>query len=389
LDSRDSSEKLSRVVIPPGKQVQANRLARTGRLLTFFKGLLFAAVLAGLIVNSVLTGLPLYYQLPPMPSLLVNGLILIGIFWLLSIPFDFYKDFILARRYGLSVQGFGAWLSSYIRNIILISVLAVGLVAIVYLAIVLYPEIWWLLIWAFLMIVSIILNLLLPGVLTPLFFKSEPISDKNLKKRFLTLSANAGVSIKGVYRVGLSDKETTANAALVGIGKGKRILLSDTLLTQYSDDEIEAVIAHELGHIKNRDTAGMFLFQTVVIFACLWLTAVIVKALTTPLGFDGIEDVAILPLFVLVFVTVNIIFTPLSNALMRSFEIAADDFALRLTRNPEAFIAMITKLNEQNPGETLPPLWVEFLLNDHPVYHRRISYAKGFILDREERQVKE
>ena len=139
------------------------------------------------------------------------------------------------------------------------------------------------------------------------------------------------------------------------------------------------IIAHELGHLKNRDGAGVFLFQALILFACLWITAIVCATLAEPLGFSGIGDIAMLPLMILVFALVNMIFSPLSNAVMRSFETAADDFAIRLTGNPSAFISMLTKLMRQNLAEVNPPLWVEFLLYDHPGYYRRLSYARRFM----------
>jgi STE24 endopeptidase len=165
----------------------------------------------------------------------------------------------------------------------------------------------------------------------------------------------------------------------MGMGKTKRVALSDTLLAEYSPEEIETVIAHELGHHKNRDFIGIFFFQALILFTCLWMTDITADALAELLGFSGVGDVAMLPLLVLTFAAINLMLVPVSNAVMRSFELAADDFAIRLTGNPQAFISMLTKLTEQNLGEVNPPLWVELLLDDHPGYYRRISYARRFI----------
>ena len=128
----------------------------------------------------------------------------------------------------------------------------------------------------------------------------------------------------------------------------------------------------------------MFLFQALIIFACSVDNRRLRWRFGSPLGYSGIGDVALLPLMALVFAAVNMVFTPVSNAVMRSFETAADDFAIRLTGNPAAYISMITKLMRQNLAEVNPPLWVEFLLYDHPGYYRRISYAGSFMREKTE-----
>ncbi len=372
-------EKLSRPVIPEKRQLNANRFARISRLLSFFKAALFAAFLAWLILSGISAQIVGYINLPLIPAAAVYSLILIVVYGVLSTPVNFYKGFILDRRYGLSVRSFGNWLAGYIQSAFLMSILVISVVTAAYWAISILPDLWWLAVWGILMFISLVLNLLLPGVLIPMFYKTKRLANEDLERRFRALADKAGVNIRGIYEIEFSDKQTTANAALTGIGRAKRILLSDTLLVDYSAEEIEAVIAHELGHLKNRDGAGIFLFQALIIFSCLWLTAIFGGALAQPLGFSGIGDIAMLPLMILVFAVISMIFTPVSNAVMRSFEMAADDFAIRLTGNAPAFISMLAKLVQQNLGEVNPPLWVEFLLYDHPGYYRRLSYARRFL----------
>ena len=377
-------QKLSSPVIPANRQLKANRFARISRRLSFFKALLFTALLILLTFSGFSSKIIIYLDLPLITSAIVYALILTVAYLVLVTPLDTYKGFVLARRYGLSTQSFGNWLGGYIQSVLLVSILVIAVVVAVYWAISVLPEIWWLLVWGILMVVSLLLNLLLPGIIIPRFYETRPLDDEDLRQRFYALVKKAGVSVKGIYTIKFSSKRTTANAALVGIGGSKRILLSDTLLADYPVEEIEAVIAHELGHLKNRDGAGIFLFQALIIFACLWITAVSVGDLAVPLGYSGIGDVALLPLLALVFAIINTVFTPVSNAVMRSFETAADDFAIRLTGNPSAYISMITKLMRQNLAEVNPPLWVEFLLYDHPGYYRRISYAKSFMREKTE-----
>jgi STE24 endopeptidase len=372
-------EKLSTPVISANRQLKANRFARISRRISFFKALLFAAFLTWLALGGFSAQVVVFINLPQVAEAAVYALLLVIVYGVLSVPFNFYSGFILARRYELSTQRFGGWLTRHIQSAFLLSILVIGIVAAAYQLISILPGLWWVVLWAVLLFISLILNLLLPGIIIPMFYKTKALNDEDLKNRFSALARKAGVSIRGIYIVQFSTRQTTANAALAGIGRYKRILLSDTLLAGFSAEEIEAVIAHELGHLKNRDGAGIFFLQSLIIFASLWLTAVACGVLAQPLGFNGIADLSMLPLAILVFAVISMVFNPVSNAVMRSFEMAADDFAIRLTGNAPAFISMLTKLMRQNLGEINPPLWVEFLLYDHPGYYRRLSYARRFL----------
>lgn len=379
MNSFSKPEKLSEPVRPANRQLKANRLARIGRRLSFFKAVLLAGLLGLLAFSGFSAQIIGYLDLPQIAAAVVYALSLIIVYGVLSIPADFYKSFIIARSYELSRQRFGGWLVGYIQSAFLMSMLVVSVVAAAYWTISILPDFWWLALWGILLLISLILNLLLPGVIIPLFYKTKTLTDEDLKARFKALAQSAGVSIKGIHIVEFGARQNAANAALAGIGRYKRILLADTLLSAYTAEEIEAVIAHELGHLKNRDGAGIFLFRALVIFACLWITAVVCHAMAEPLGFSGMEDISMLPFVVLVFIVIGMIFTPVTNTVMRCFEMAADDFAIRLTGNAPGFISMLTKLMRQNLGEVNPPMWVEFLLYDHPGYYRRLSYARGFL----------
>jgi STE24 endopeptidase len=379
LSSQSASEEFSTPVLSADRRIKAKKYARINRRLSFLEAVLSAALLLWLIFSGFSSEIVSFIGLPAVPAAVVYSLVLVVVYGVLSTPVNYYRGFVLARRYGLSNQGFAGWLGDSLQSGALTSILAISVVAIAYWAVGVLPELWWLVVWGFLLVISLILSTLLPVVLIPMFYRTKPLEDENLKQRFTALAEKAGVSIKGVYTIEFSSKQTTANAALMGMGRTRRVALSDTLLAEYSPEEIETVIAHELGHHKHRDFVGIFLFQALILFACLWITGIAAGALAEPLGFGGMGDAAMLPLLILVFAIVNLILTPVSNAVMRSFEMAADDFAIRLTGNPQAFISMITKLTQQNLGEVNPPLWVELLLDDHPGYYRRISYARRFM----------
>ena len=193
-------EKLSRPVIPEKRLLNANRFARISRFLSFFKVALFVAFLTWLILGGGTAQIIGYIDLPQIPLAAVYTLILIVVYGVLSAPFEFYRGFVLARRYGLSVRSFGSWLAGFLQYGLLAAILVTGVVAAAYWAISLLPDLWWAAVWGLLMAVSLMLNLLLPGVLIPLFYKTQPLDDGDLEKRFHALADKAGVSIKGIYK---------------------------------------------------------------------------------------------------------------------------------------------------------------------------------------------
>jgi STE24 endopeptidase len=256
--------------------------------------------------------------------------------------------------------------------------LGAGTVAIVYWFIISFPSIWWLISWGVVVILSLILTNLAPIIIVPIFFKMKPLGDADLKLRLEQLAQRAKTKVRGVYIIDFSSKGTTANAALMGLGNTKRIVISDTLLAQYSAPEIEIITAHELGHHLHSDT-----FRLLVIHSAIWLIGfyvadLVLKVSVTPLGLGSISNTATLPLLLLILAAFSLLVAPIVNTYSRQLETAADEYALRLTDNPESFITTMTKLTDQNLSEAQPGRWVELLMYDHPSYTRRVEHARYY-----------
>ncbi len=217
---------------------------------------------------------------------------------------------------------------------------------------------------------------LAPVVLMPIFFKFTPLKDEELKQRLLRLSEKAGTSVRGVFEMDMSRKTRAANAALVGLGNTRRIVLGDTLLDGFEPDEIEAVLAHELGHHANRDMAKGLMFQSVISTIGFYAAYRMMIFFSGSLGFDGPADIAGLPLLMLTIAGVSLFFMPTSNAFSRMLERRADRYALDLTGNPAAFVRTMAKLGKQNLAEFEPAPIVEFALFSHPSIGRRIRMAR-------------
>jgi STE24 endopeptidase len=215
-----------------------------------------------------------------------------------------------------------------------------------------------------------------PVVLMPIFYKFVPLREEELKRRLVALCEKVKTRVRGVYEMDMSRKTRAANAALVGLGNTRRIVLGDTLLDRYEPDEIEAVLAHELGHHKNWDMWKGLLFQSAISVLGFYLAYLILNTYSASFGLRGPADVAGLPLLMLTFAGVSLLFLPSSNAFSRRIERRADEFALRLTGNARAFVSMMNKLGEQNLSEFEPSPLVEFILFSHPSVSKRIRRAR-------------
>jgi len=182
--------------------------------------------------------------------------------------------------------------------------------------------------------------------------------------------------VLGVYEWGLAEKTKKANAALAGIGATRRILVSDTMLAEYSDEEIEVVLAHELAHHVHGDIWKGIAFESLLVLLGFYAASRVLAALAAPLGLRGIDDVAGLPLLLLAAGAVSLVMVPLSHAMSRAFERRADRFALDLTRNPAAFISAMRRLGAQNLAEDRPSRLVQWLFYSHPPLGERIAAAE-------------
>jgi STE24 endopeptidase len=212
----------------------------------------------------------------------------------------------------------------------------------------------------------------------PLFYRFRPLARETLRDRLMTLSRRAGVPVLGAFEWGLGEKTTRANAALVGVGRTRRILVSDTLLKDYTDDEIEVILAHEMAHHIHHDIWTALALETLIVAAALYGADAAVERFGAAAGASGPGDLAALPVLILAAGLVSLILTPLGNAWSRYNERRADRFALTLTGRPAAFISAMRRLGQQNLAEERPPAAVFWFFHTHPTIDERIAAAKAF-----------
>jgi STE24 endopeptidase len=293
-----------------------------------------------------------------------------------------YYSFRLEHRYQLSNLRTRAWLLDELKGFLVGLVLGGIVVELLYFIMREAPEHWWLIAWAAFLGLFVLLAQLAPVVLFPIFYKFAPLDNEELKERLVRLGERAGTQIRGVYQWKLSEKSKKANAALTGLGNTRRIILADTLLANYSTDEIEAVLAHELGHHVHRHILKSILVQAGITFVGFWAANwVLHYAVDRMHMFETLSDFADLPLLMLVATLLSFLVflvLPLLNAYSRFNERQADRYAFRSIATVEPFISAMNKLAEQNLAERSPSQWVERVFHSHPSISRRVGAARAW-----------
>jgi len=317
----------------------------------------------------------------PWLAVLVYGFVFGGVFTILDLPLSYYTGYVLPHRYQQSNQDLKGWIIDLIKNLILTALMGGILLEIIYLVLRSAPESWWLWAAGILLLFNVLLANLAPVLLFPIFYKFTPLEEEyqDLTERLLDLAERSGTYVTGVYRFDMSKRTKAANAGLTGLGNTRRIILGDTLLDEFRVDEIETVLAHELGHQKNHDIPLGMAFQTALTLGGLYLTSLGLYWGVSFFGFNSISDIAALPLFGICLGLYGLLTLPISNAFSRWRENLADEFALLMTGKAKAYKSALTRLSNQNLAEVDPEPWVEFLLHSHPALSKRILRADNYI----------
>ena len=311
-------------------------------------------------------------------TIAIYVLLLAALGEIVALPLAFYRTFLLERRYGLSHEPARTWLQDHAKASALGVVFGVAAAEVVYFTIRWWPGGWWLVSALLLTGAVVVLTRLTPTLLLPMFYRFTPLDRDSLRARLLALSKRAGVPVLGVYEWGMGAKTNRANAALVGSGATRRILVSDTMLAEYSDDEIEVILAHELGHHVHHDIPTAVAVEFALLLAGFSLAGIALDRSWRPLGLAGPADVAGLPLLMLAAGFTVVMAKPLVNALSRGTERRADRFALGLTEQPQAFITAMRRLGTQNLAEQRPSRLSLWFFHTHPPIEERIEAAKEF-----------
>jgi STE24 endopeptidase len=372
---------MTEAVLDPERQRKAKEYARIRHRLLVAD----LAIAAVYVLVLLLSGLSAWFKFQlllvssqPMVVIALYFVAFSVVYGLLDFPLSYYGGYVLPHRYGLSIQSLRGWLTDQAKGAAL--GLGIGLVAleVMYYLLRAFPSIWWLLTGILFLFFTIVLANLTPLLIVPLFFKFRPLEDEDLVSRLISLAERAGTRVRGVFTIDLSTRTTAANAALMGLGNTRRIVLGDTLMEKYDPDEIETILAHELAHHVHRDVWSGIAVQAALTLVGLFLADRLLRWGVAYFAFEGLADVAAFPLVAMAMGSLAVLTMPLANAYARWREGLADQFSLEMTGKPQAFISSMTKLANQNLSEAEPEPWAEFLLYSHPAIGKRIKRAQGF-----------
>jgi STE24 endopeptidase len=291
-------------------------------------------------------------------------------------PRNWWRKF-SEREYHLSNQKMGAWGRDQVKGFLVSLAISTLLAEVLYAIIQAAPIVWWLIAWMAFLLLFVLFAQLAPIVLFPIFYNFESLKNESLRDRLLRLSERAKTRVRGVYEWKLSEKSNKANAALMGLGNTRRIVISDTLLAHYSDDEVEAVMAHELGHHVHNHILKGILVQAVVSFAGFWVLKTVLRNAPYKQA-----DFSNLPLMVLVALGMTLVLLPLMNAYSRYNERESDRYAWKSIPSVMPFVTAIDKLADQNLAEREPSWIVEILFHSHPPVAKRIAAAQQWARDK-------
>jgi len=306
---------------------------------------------------------------------------LLGAHLLMSVmllPLTYYSGYVVAHAFGLSRQTSRAWALDWLKGTLLTMVFG-SLFGVAFLwTVTTLGGAWWVAFGALATALGLALVFITPYVLVPLFFKMRPLADAPTVERIHALVARAGAPVREVCSLDFSRRTAEANAAVIGIGRSRRVVLADTLLQEFTPGEVDAVVAHEIGHHVHRDIHWLLLVNGAVMWLGLALGAWLAPAVMPVLSVPSLDYVPAYPVLFAVAELYFLVLAPLTNWWSRRLESNADSFALGLTRNPGAFSSAMQRLGCQNLIENQPPRWAEVLLATHPALHRRIERARAW-----------
>jgi STE24 endopeptidase len=368
-------------IIDPEKQKQAKQYSRIRRRLWVAETAAGGVYLLAWLFFGWARSLAAWLKtITPNDWLLVLGFFVVfgGIAFILELPLDYYSGFTLPHRFGQSNQDLRGWVIDQLKGLLINVPIGLVVLELVYLALRLAGPWWWLWTAAGMLVFTVLLTNLAPILIMPLFNKFVPLGDEHaeLAERLMNLAERAHTKVRGVFKFDMSKRTKAANAALTGLGNSRRIVLGDTLINEFTPDEIESVLAHELGHQVHRDIPILIGFSTLMTLVGLYLASLALTWASGYFSFSGPGDIAGLPALGIVIGAFGLVTQPLGNLVSRWRERLADEYSLQSVGKPDSFASAFIRLANQNLGELDPEKWVMFMFYDHPPLGERIKMAE-------------
>ena len=371
-------------VMTPEELAEAKRYGRCDLACTIVDKLVDVAYLGVMAlvvarpIDAWLSGFPLLEASRSLRLVAMLGIVF-GFHVLVSFPLSCYSGHVLEHRFGLSNQTFPAWLWRYAKRVMLAGGFSIAMFWGLFWLIWITGPYWWIAGAGAFFVVSVVLGQLLPVLILPLFYKIERLDQPELDDRLARLAEGTGLSIEGVYRMGLSEETAKANAMLSGLGRTRRVLLGDTLLDRFTPEEIEVIFAHEIGHHVFRHIRKILFSGILYSAAGFWICDRLLGAWVAGAGgaFDYSQaPVAAAPLLMFLLTVFVMLLEPVQNAISRRYERQSDRYALDRTGAKAAYRSAFRKLARVNKADP-DPHWLDVLLfHGHPPIARRLALAE-------------
>ncbi len=345
--------------------------------------------IADIILNIIIIALLAFSGISPALVALIAGyftndylvffifITAVGILYsVMDFPFEVYGGYVVEHRFDLSNQSLKAWLFEKLKGAAVGIVIGVPVALAFFFFLRMTGWLWWLYFSCFVFVISVFLARIAPVVIFPIFYKFKELESDEIRRRIARLLEDQGIAVRGIFSFNLSKDTKKANAGFTGIGRSRRIILSDTLIDRFTPDEIAAVFAHEMGHYKKRHIARGIAFSTAAIFLSFFVCGEAYRITLERLGFSHVYDIAAIPILFFYLTVFSLILMPLSNAVSRRHEREADRYALDVTGDPTAFISSMEKLADLNLADRDPNPFTEFMFYSHPAIRKRIDLAR-------------
>lgn len=297
--------------------------------------------------------------------------------YIVSFPLTIFGSYAVEHRFNLSEQRFPEWLADEAKKAALSYILFLVSVEVFYAVLRNFPVAWWAIVAVLWVLFTVAFSRIFPVLIIPLFFKYTPLDNDGLKKRISELGKKAGIRIMDVSEIDFSKKTKKANAALVGIGGSRKVILADTLVNDFTEEEIGAVMAHEFGHHKYGHIWQLLAFSGVSTLIILFVLSAFLTEIAVSAGFSGVGDLAMFPIIMLFMMFFSFLIMPLQNLFSRILERQADRFALELTGDPGSFVSVMEKLAAMNLSDKEPSVFEKVFFYDHPPVGERIAMARS------------
>lgn len=314
----------------------------------------------------------------PYLQFLIFAAILGGALSIVGFPLDFYGGYILEHRFNLSNQSLFRWLFEKAKASLIGLVIGIPVALVFFYFLRSTGDFWWFYFSIFIFFISVFLARIAPVVIFPLFYKFRELDNEKITAPLIKISKRFNIRIQGIYSFNMSRDTKKANAAFTGLGKSKRIILSDTLIEDFPPDEIVTVFAHEVGHYKKKHIIKNLIFSTVIIFLSFYICSIAYENTVAAMGYLSISRPAAIPVLLLYLSIFSLFLMPVTNIISRHYEVEADTFALEATEDSESFISTMERLAEMNLADPSPHPLVEFFFYSHPSIKKRIEFARHY-----------